>query len=72
MHEAGLLFPPQEAGEEGREPHVAGVIALPMAAGTPLIRGRNSSLVNCEISRPLTALEPSGAGTPFHSWNVPA
>lgn len=69
MHEAGLVFPPQKAQEEGKEPHVAGVTALPMAAGTPLIRG-NSSLVNCEISSPLTALEPSGAGTPFHSWKV--
>ena len=57
-----------EGGHWG-EPHVTGVGALPMVAGTPLIRG-NSSLVNCEIGRPLTALGPVEQGLLFHSWEV--
>lgn len=46
MHGAGLVFLSQEAWEEGRKPHVAGVTTLPMAVGTPLIRGKQQP---CEL-----------------------
>lgn len=46
MHDAGLVFPSQEAWEEGRKPHVTGVTTLPMTAGTPLIRGKQQP---CEL-----------------------
>lgn len=46
MHGAGLVFLPQEACKEGRKPHVAGITTLPMAVGTPLIRGKQQP---CEL-----------------------
>lgn len=48
MHEAGLFSTSQEAeaGWGGGESHVTGVMALPMAAGTPFIRGEQQP---CEL-----------------------